>query len=195
MYFRCVVAEDGTFAFRANRGRHHIYIMDGANSTVLHHATEMVNIEYGKTKHVDLSIPLAPLRIRLRPETEGGEIVVGRMGWVATHAGDVTVSFMQYDQGSGQRVEGQTEFFLIVPPVKLRFVVRSYISAVDPKGRRGNVISGEGEVTAKMGVLETLVIKVRPPDEVTNAAPPKGEKEKAKKSEKKADPKKAKVGR
>ena len=195
MYFRCVVAEDGTFAFRANRGRHHIYIMDGANSTVLHHATELVNIEYGKTKHVDLSIPLAPLRIRLRPETEGGEIVVGRMEWMATHAGDATASFMQYDQGYGQRVEGQTELFLIVPPVKLRFVVRSYISAVDPMGRRGNVISGEGEVTAKMGVLETLVIKVRPPGEVTNAAPPKGEKEKTKKSEKKADPKKAKGGR
>ena len=119
-YFRCVVGHDGTFAFHSTKGKHHIFFMDAATSTLLYHAPKLV--EVGAETNCAFEIPLTRVRVRLLPEREGGDVVVGKLEWLTHHKGDsANHNFGRYDQGYGVYPEGRTDFFLYLPPVRTEF--------------------------------------------------------------------------
>ena len=175
-YFRCVVEEDGTFAFHSTKGKHHIFFMDAATSTVLYQVSELVEVKNDGPgdragTNCAFEIPLARVRVRLVPEREGGEVVVGKLEWITYHKGDAAnFNFGRYDRGYGVYTEGRTDFLLYLPPVRTEFVTRSYLRNVDPKGGHIDGPSGEGEITPEMGKLKTLIIKVEAPAEVSEPA-------------------------
>ena len=179
-YFRCFVDTDGTFAFRSARGRHHVFIMDGAASTILFHGQKPVDIQFGQTVTVNYEIPLTRVRVRLLPEVDGGEVVASQLEWLPVHPGDSPHSYFgRYEFGWGQIVQGKREFVIVLPAVKTQFCLRSHLQSVDPQGGHNQLVLGEGEVTPVMGELVTLDIKASAPPDVSNAAPKDGEKDTA----------------
>ena len=169
-WLRCMVAEDGSFAFHARRGKHLIWLMDAVDGTVLYRHKEIVEVRANEDSKLALAVPLAMVRIRLRPENPELGFIGSHVDWIVTHPGvPEDQNFYRYNRGVGLPIEGRDEFLISVPPAKVQFAVRSYLSAVDVKGGHGNQPVGEGVIEPVLGRLNTLIIKVPPPPEVSQA--------------------------
>jgi protocatechuate 3,4-dioxygenase beta subunit len=170
-YFRCVVEPDGTFAFRAPQGRQEFWIMDAVGATVLYRGASSVEVEAGGTNAVTLEVPLALVRLRLRPDDPKRGFCVSTIEWMVTHPGEPdNPNFARYPQGFGVPAQGTRELLLHLPPVRCEVIVRSALSSVDQQGGHGNEALGGGEIVPQLGRLNTLEIKIEPPAEVSEPA-------------------------
>ena len=169
-WLRCMVSEDGSFAFHARRGKHLIWLIDAVDGVVLYRHKEVVEVQASKDSKLALEVPLAMVRIRLRPENPELGFIGSQLDWIVTHPGVLEdQNFYRYNRGSGLAIEGRDEFLVSVPPAKVQFAVRSYLYAVDVKGGHGSQSVGEGVIEPVLGRLNTLIIKVPPPPDVSEA--------------------------
>ncbi len=167
---RCMLSEDGSFAFHAPRGKHRVWLMDAVDGTVLYRHKEVVSVRANEDSKLALDVPLAMVRVRLQPESPELGFIGSHLDWIVTHPGvPEDQGFYRYNRGVGLPIEGRDEFLISVPPVKIQLAVRSYLSAVDVKGGHGNQPVGEGVIEPVLGQLNTLVIKVLPPPDVSEA--------------------------
>ncbi|MCB9889701.1 MAG: carboxypeptidase regulatory-like domain-containing protein [Planctomycetes bacterium] len=168
---RCMVEEDGSFAFRVSHGRHLLFVVDGPTGTVLARAAKSIEVKTGKTCETTLEVPLTRLRVCLRPADPGGAVIAGRLEWNIKHQGDTSdIYFSDWDNGYGVAVKGRRDIMLVVPPRPISFAVRTNVAGVDEDGGHSYSPVAFGETVAKAGQLNTLTIKIPPPESIANMA-------------------------
>lgn len=162
------LAADGTFALPAIPGEQRLEVLDLATGIPLA-MREGVKVATGETTELDLRVELVTVRVRLRPEQEGGSVVASWLEVAVQHErrqvereGFMVGGFDQ-DNGIGVALGGRADDLeLLLPPVSTKFVVRSNHARVY-EGEWETPPLGEAELTPKKATADRIEIVVRTP--------------------------------
>jgi len=164
------VAADGSFALPAAPGEQRIEVLDAATRIPLA-IREGVRVGAGARVELPLRVELARVRVRLKPEKDGGSLIAARLEVLVQHerrrpaerAPFLGRDEFEFDSGAGVALAGRADDVeLLLPLCPTRFLVRAHHAEVYEADWRTPPL-GEAESTPKRDGDNLVEVVVRTP--------------------------------
>ncbi len=173
---RSMLKPDGTFQMLVNKGVHTLKVVDLLTGIVMLKPEANIELEPGQTITKNLELTAAAVRVKLKPEKEGGRIIASHLEILVQHPQPkaMGVFFGGSSNSSGVGVslaDGKRDINLFLPLLETKLVVRTNTQRLHKAPSGSSPTLAEHEFTPEAGKTNKVELVVAAPPEITDPDP------------------------
>ncbi len=174
---RSMLKPDGSFELLVNKGVHMLKVVDLLTGIIMVKPEANIEVEPGQTITKNLELTAAAVRIKLKPEKEGGPTVASHLEILVQHPQPKAMGVFFFGGSSNSSgvgvslADGKRDINLFLPLLETKLVVRTNTQRLHKAPSGSSPTLAEHEFTPEAGKTNKVELLVAAPPEITDPDP------------------------